>query len=905
MRVELILEAIDRATGPIRAVQRAMKGINNVAAEHATVEKVQAAQQRASQAQASAQSELMGAVGTAAAVAAPITKSVKQWNEYEDVLTDIGIKADVSGAKLMELGNRVRAQSRAVNTSSTDMLKGFDQLMAGGLSVDVAEKITGPLARATVATKSKFEDLAKSAVSLVNNLKVVPAEVSRTLDVMNQTGKDGQFEMKDMARYFPMLGAQYQGMGQKGVKAVADIASMLQIVRGQTGTAESAAKALEDLLNKNTLGPAKKKFEELGVDITKMMENAEKSGTVIETLHEALQKATGGNAGKLKEIFGDKQALTAARALMQNYQDFLKIRERALVASGSVDKDFATRMGLGVEKMREMSNAGTELGITLGQIFAPTVTAMVQAITDALWQLNEWAKANPEMALSIAKVATAIAGLLVVMAALTFAKAIFGNGLKTLIGLLWKVNAAGKNVGILAIAFRLLGGAVRLVLAPFGILARFLIGFGQGAAAAIASFGGLRVVLMALGRGLLSLVLSPLALLRNAVMAMAPAFMAMGAAIMATPIGWIIAGVVALAAGAYLIYRNWDKIGPWFSALWEGIKTTIANAWEAISSTIAGWGDGILAKIKGSWEAVKGWFAGLEWPKLPDIGALFEGFDPLAKIKTTLEPVLKFVGEWGGKLSGVFETVFGKISGFVGGAIDKISAGFAKIGDIVSSVGDWVSGAPKVIDPVKMQAGIDKAREYETQIKAIGPSAQQAVNQASAVLAAANFHSHGVRMMTTLAQGIRDGSNSAVEAVRDTVKKMRDYLPHSPAKVGPLSDLDKVQFAQTLAGAIERGSPRALAAARTLAAGLAASIPTGETAFAGPAKPAIARPIGGAAAGKGGTGSVTVNLTLSPNFQGGDAGDFLEKLKAALPDIAYELGQAIQTETGRRERTEF
>lgn len=49
-------------------------------------------------------------------------------------------------------------------------------------------------------------------------------------------------------------------------------------------------------------------------------------------------------------------------------------------------------------------------------------------------------------------------------------------------------------------------------------------------------------------------------------------FLKLGVAILTTPIGWIIAGIAAVAVGAYLIYKNWDQLGPWFKSTWSKCK---------------------------------------------------------------------------------------------------------------------------------------------------------------------------------------------------------------------------------------------------------------------------------------------------------------------------------------------
>ena len=69
------------------------------------------------------------------------------------------------------------------------------------------------------------------------------------------------------------------------------------------------------------------------------------------------------------------------------------------------------------------------------------------------------------------------------------------------------------------------------------------------------------------------------------------AIMWMGRALMMNPIGLII---TAIAAAAYLIYRNWGSIGPWFANMWNRVKASFTAAKAALSNM--SWG-GIVAKI--------------------------------------------------------------------------------------------------------------------------------------------------------------------------------------------------------------------------------------------------------------------------------------------------------------------
>lgn len=87
---------------------------------------------------------------------------------------------------------------------------------------------------------------------------------------------------------------------------------------------------------------------------------------------------------------------------------------------------------------------------------------------------------------------------------------------------------------------------------------------GSALATASAGFAALSTAAVSLSVGLA-------ALLETTLPALARAFLAVGLAIEATPVGWIITGIAAIAAAGYLLYKNWDSIAKWWRRLWGGM----------------------------------------------------------------------------------------------------------------------------------------------------------------------------------------------------------------------------------------------------------------------------------------------------------------------------------------------
>ncbi|MGE9919020.1 hypothetical protein ACQRCW_09350 [Desulfovibrio sp. SGI.082] len=115
---------------------------------------------------------------------------------------------------------------------------------------------------------------------------------------------------------------------------------------------------------------------------------------------------------------------------------------------------------------------------------------------------------------------------------------------------------------------------------------------------------------------------------------LAMAFGQLGMAMLATPVGWLVA---ALAGAAYAIYKNWDGLYAYFQNLCAGVKAAFEQGWlqgvikwlvsftparwiadglNELVATLTGvdlysiggqWIDGLLRGIKQGWQQLTGW----------------------------------------------------------------------------------------------------------------------------------------------------------------------------------------------------------------------------------------------------------------------------------------------------------
>ncbi|WP_337615393.1 phage tail tape measure protein [Megamonas funiformis] len=127
-----------------------------------------------------------------------------------------------------------------------------------------------------------------------------------------------------------------------------------------------------------------------------------------------------------------------------------------------------------------------------------------------------------------------------------------------------------------------------------------------------------------------------------------------------TPLGITL---IAIAGAAYLIYKNWDMVGPYFISLWERIETALIGAWN---------------KIKPAWDSLMNVIPKLKIAISPALVALDNIFTMAINGQGAFEPliaVLQIVASiFGGALVGAFIIAANVLVGTVVAAINVAAA---------------------------------------------------------------------------------------------------------------------------------------------------------------------------------------------------------------------------------------
>lgn len=638
MDVSLLIRLIDQVSAPAKKVADSLRGIGRVADEMKrgfgdairrgfSVDNIETATRNAEAALDRARSRLLGGIGMALTLAAPVVKA----GDFQEAFIDFANVAEIPIEQMSDIEARLVAATRETGKNKLELLQILSTYVGKGMDLDQALEAIRATGRASTATKAEVSDMSNAGFAVMDNLGVSAADLAKAFDVMALSGKEGSFELKDMSRAFPELTAGAAALKMKGVPAVAALAAALQIAMKSAGSADQAANNMSNFLGKITSADAVKNFKEMGIDIEKELKNAtEKGADPLLTALKLIEKATdGGDQFKMNQLFADKQVKDFLLALIPNLEEYERIRDKAAGAEGIIDKDWINVTAGFKAQVKALVTEIDNL-FSSGGALLPIAQELLASFTDIVKQVNDWTKANPELTDTIVKSLAALLAVNVASRFLAFGIAAVRGPLIRLFSAFLKFDKQGRNI---ATGWRLLS-------ATAGLVGPALVRLGAGAArasAGIARLVGLSSRLRNAASGLALLAsISRGGAIGAGWTVLATAIGAVGSALATiTAPAWAV--IAALVAAAFAVWKFWDRI----SSFAAGFASVFAGVFSAAGSEIAAFGTTLGSALAGIGGRVAT-FA----DKFVKFNAALFGIDPAAveRFKAAIADAFDFSG---------------------------------------------------------------------------------------------------------------------------------------------------------------------------------------------------------------------------------------------------------------------
>lgn len=298
------------------------------------------------------------------------------------------------------------------------------------------------------------------------------------------------------------------------------------------------------------------------------------------------------------------------------------------------------------------------------------------------------------------------------------------------------------------------------------------------------------------------------------------------AALLASPITWIVVGIAALAAGLVLLIANWQAVSDFIGGVWNATVEGARHLWEdfvrGLTEFATGIGQWFMEGLAGAGQQISEFFAGLPQMILDGLAALGQiGLEILAfsmGINANLiEGFVQFLGYIPGWIASVGE--------WVASLPGKIMEWLAGLNQLVDRAADWFGGflngmvrkGAEIIEwcrqlPGKIIGGLSSlasslastaSNAWNGFLRATSDLGGRAIGFVGSlpgkiIGALGDLGNLLVRSGRALVDGFLRGIQGAWDTLTGWVKQGMDWLrglwPFSPAKWGPFSGKGYVTY---------------------------------------------------------------------------------------------------------------
>jgi TP901 family phage tail tape measure protein len=577
---------------------------------------------------------------------------------------------------------------------------------------------------------------AEITANALNTFGLAGTDATRVANLLAGGANASSAEITDMAAAIQMSGSVAASMGVP----IEDLTTAIALMANAGIAGSDAGTSLKTMLMRlgAPTNEAAALMRDLGVNVF------DASGTML-PMEQIIGQFSGALGGMTMEqrnaalatLFG-ADAIRAANVVLMGGTDAFNAMETAVTAEGQAQALAAAQTSGFQGSLDGLRSTVETVLLTVGTPFLTMLTGWVQWLASVVGRLAELDPKMLNMIVVIGLAAAAIGPLLMVL------------------------GSMATGLGVAA-------GAVAFLLSPIGLV---IIAVALLAAAVVEHFGGVQQTIEA-ARTFVEGVLQGLS---NFVSANQEEIM-----------GWV--------------DRAWTQIKEIVTNLVNGVERVVNAVLTQVKTFIDNHGVEIEAFVRRAWNQI-GEIVNLALTLINEV------------VTRVLNGIARFINEHGDEIQRVLEVAWNLVKGIIQTALDLIE-GIIRVALAIVR-GDWEEAwelvkqyAQTLWDDIKyvietaMDAILELVQRIGGQIKdflveawtTIKTRAVEAFNELKDRILGilgdlvGGMADRGAAMVQAFADGVRNALQRALDAARELVRQIRELLPGSDAKTGPLSDL--------------------------------------------------------------------------------------------------------------------
>ncbi|MCB2186940.1 MAG: phage tail tape measure protein [Deltaproteobacteria bacterium] len=490
-----------------------------------------------------------------------------------------------------------------------------------GVTADKLPKFVTTTAKMAVAFDMTAERAGEASAKLSNVFKIPVEQIEALGDAVNYLSDNTAAKASDMVDTLTRVGGSAKMFGLSAQRTAALANAFLALGKPP----EVAATAINAMLAKlMTADKGTKEFSKalqaMGLSGRGLKAAIAKdgAGALDDFLERLAALDQGQRMGVLVDLFGMEHAdeLGTLVGSLDQYRQAVGLVAKEQKYLGSMNREFEVRAQTTANKLKILYNKTYDLATSIGTALLPAFNALGAGLGAAMDMVAGLHNAVPWLTNTVFVLAGGTLAAVTAFKGLRMAGLFLKGGLIEMAGTAKAVALAIKNSTLVAkawtLATRLGTAATRMYVAAQNFLATTTL---RGAAALVVQ----KTVAGALAAKQMVVAV--------ATRAWAAAQWLVNLAMTANPIGLVIAGVAALAAGAYLLITHWKEVKEFFGGIWTWAAEQVSAFWgwlqgidlyELGAGLLRGLANGILSVLslpqtimEGAWDLVIGWLGGL------------------------------------------------------------------------------------------------------------------------------------------------------------------------------------------------------------------------------------------------------------------------------------------------------
>lgn len=721
--IDVVMQLTDRVTAPLRGIREQMEQTAN--ANRRLGDNIRNAG-RGMTSIGTAMLPMAGAIVAAGAAGA------KTFMDFDATITAAGVKASATAEEMEEMRRVAGRLGADFPISAAQAAEGMDRLAAGGFNANQTIAAMPGIIKAAIASGEELgatSDVVTSALSIWNlTTGDVAANTEHVADVIQMSANVSKLGMQEFG-----LAMQYAGAPAAALHvSIEELGTAMAIMSNNGIEASAIGTSLRATFSRLSRPPkdAAAAIAALGLKVRDSSGNFVGLTNIVDQMRTSMAGLSDIQQVAMAKAIAGGDAYSGLLALIRTSPEAYQELAGAIQnAAGSSTAAYNTMQDTLKGSIDSMKGSVEAFAISMGAVLAPTIrdaAGAIKSIADTLSALS------PEQQHMIVQVGAAVLGFTAFF--LIGGKAI--GVLGTLIGLYGNIGRvlAGHSIRnkLLEYSVRGLQGAYHGMGTGAHMMAVYIRTAGE---AALTGAGRIRAFTTSLT--FKSAASGAAAGIRS----IGRAFLAASRASLAfvfSPIGLVL---TTIAAAAYLVYSNWDKIAPVFARIGRVIQGAFGAAILRIMPAIRAFqaacgrvrvlvGGTLIAAFRriqkvfadnaGAINVLKGVFATIAavigGPVVASLfvlaniatGVVVAAINIVAAVISAFIGVLSgiitfitgvFTGNWSMAWDGVvqiFSSIFGGIEGICMGVLEGIKAAIngviAGINGINVTIPEWVPG---------------------------------------------------------------------------------------------------------------------------------------------------------------------------------------------------------------------